>query len=882
MLKYFHELQQVLPIVEVAKNQMTHVPQTSKNLSARGNPLLSDLNTEFYERFLSQAFKEIVDTNLTLNFDKTNGEYRFLFSLCIRVARQRFLRVDCGKNISICYQKMQHRRLIMSEKTLSFTIKFEGREEKPIELKAYAFDEKGELIAAANVKRNQASLEISDEQATKTRIVLAPLPPEGIQGEKPSLDQIQLLQSYMPEWRFNPRLRHYDLTIPEKLWKLWKFCKCEVKGKVVKRIKMGSVTQEWPVYMARVHICEVDPIWLILKKLPPKEILQLRDDLIKEVGRPIPQPPEPPLLFADSLIDPTPENIAKTSMELPIQLREPIPKTMTRRVAVAKKLAISATTKSALSSASAETVRSALTANVDLIRPYLCEWRWLWPFFTRCDEVAIAITDKQGKFNANLWYLCAGDHPDLYFWVEYQLGGVWTTVYHPSRICHTYWNYPCGNEVTIPVTDPRVPWYSEPPPIPGKQVAVLTIGNQVSIMEIQRAPTGDSEGLTTLGQPFGGSLEPTVWFGEGVAASGITHYRWSYRRLTKADGSAVADVWHPVDYRVIRHYGEIYSDGTLVFKPFFLGPDPDIPSFPLFKLQPKNPPMTPGVVSASWAPQLNARENTASAFFLSHLLEGGDAKEAAGKYELKLELFRYNSAAHVVTRVNLQDESIPIKIPIGAAPFGVEVTPTTVTTRTVPHDAVHAPDMEDRVIREAGKVVAFRLVLHVDNNPCEAETYPIKVSGVPPVTWETVGECGFIRYTKSPPAPTPPKALLTFKANHPNGFARFVFTVAKGSTGFVNAACSPANPSVSWTTLPLVTASPVNGYVRNPATAVFSKEILVLNPANPANSLVGTCPEGTAAFAENLSVYPLATDGWDTLWYLSRYGTPMAFALQPK
>ncbi len=770
----------------------------------------------------------------------------------------------------------------MSEKALSFSIKYEGREEEPIQLRAYAFDEKGQLITAADVKQNQVALQISDEQAKRAQIVLAPPPPERVPGGKPNLDQVQRLQAHTADWNFNPRLRQYELTIPEKLWKLWRFCKCEVKGKVVKKIKVGAIIQEWPVYMAKVHICEVDPVWLILKKLPQKEILRLRDDLIKEVGRPIPQPPEPQLLFAEAMIDPTPENVAKASMELPMQLKMPVSKAATRNVTAAKSLAIPAETKPALSSSSAETVRSALTANVQLIRPYLCGWPWLWPFFTRCDEIMTVLTDKQGKFNANVWYLCDGDHPDLYFWVEYQLGGVWTSVYHPARICHTYWNYACGTEVTIPITDPRVPWYSEPPPIPGKQVAVFTIGNEVSMMEIQRAPALENEGLTTSGQPFGGSLEPTVWFGEGIAASGITHYRWSYRRLTTADGTVVADIWHPVDYRVIRHYGEIYADGTLVFKPFFLGPDPDIPGFPLFKLQPKNPPMNPGVVSASWAPQLNARENTASAFFQSHLLEGGDAKEAAGKYELKLELFRYNAPAHIITRVNLQDEGIPLKIPLGAAPFGVEATPTTVTTRMVPHDAVHPPDMEDRVIRESGKVVAFRLVLHVDNNPCEAEIYPIKVSGIPPVTWETVGECGFIRYTKSPPAPTPPKALLTFKANHPNGFARFVFTVAKGSTGYVNTACAPANPSVPWTTLPLVRTTPVNAYARNPATAVFSKEILVLNPANPANSLVGTCPEGTAAFAENLSVYPLATDGWDTLWYLSRYGTPVAFALQPK
>ena len=273
------------------------------------------------------------------------------------------------------------------------------------------------------------------------------------------------------------------------------------------------------------------------------------------------------------------------------------------------------------------------------------------------------MTDKQGQFNANVWYLCAGDHPDIYFWVEYQIGSAWTTVYHPPMICYTYWNYACGTEVVIPITDPRVPWYTDPIPVPGKQVAVLSIGHDISIKEIKRVTAGADEGLTEAGEPFGGSLEPTVWFGDGIAGSGITHYRWSYRRLTKADGTAVADIWHAVDHDVVRHYGEIWADGTLVFKPFTLGPDTDIPGAALFKLQPKNPPINAGVVSVAWAPQIDARENTASAFFLSHLLEGGNPKEAAGKYELKLELFRYNSVTHVVSRVNLTDEGILLKIP---------------------------------------------------------------------------------------------------------------------------------------------------------------------------------------------------------------------------
>ena len=762
----------------------------------------------------------------------------------------------------------------MSHNPIGFAVKFEEKPEKSIAITAYAFDEKGELIASAAVKRNQVQLELTDDQAKKARIVLAPSPPEGVVEEKPNFDKIQRRQAYTPKWVFNPRTRKYDLEpIPKILWKYWLWCKCIVRGKVVKKVALGTTTEEWPVYLSRVHICEVDPVWLILRRLPEREIFRIRDELIKEVGKPIPHPPEPPLRFDPSVIDPSPENIARVKMEMPYRLKTPVLKVTPQPLSTAEKLSIPTKTKAALSSRSAETVKQALAANIHLIRPYLCLWPWIWPFFLHCDEVAVVLTDKQGQFNANMWYLCAGDHPDIYFWVEYQIGSAWTTVYRPPMICHTYWNYACGTEIILPISDPRVPWYSEPSAIPGKQVAILTIGHDVSMAEIQRVTAGANEGLTTAGEPFGGSLEPTVWFGDGIAASGITHYRWSYRRLTDARGTPAVDVWHVIDYRVIRHYGEILADGTLVFKPFPIGPDPAVPGAALFKLQPKNPPLSFGAVSVAWAPQVDARENTASAFFLSYLLEGGNSEEAAGKYELKLELLRYNSTTHVIAKVNLTDEGVLLKVPTTEAPFGAGTVPT----RVVPHDVTATPDMEDRVIREGplNKIVAFRLVLHVDNNSCQAEIYPVKVTGATPGTWETVGTCGFIRYSlPATPASPPAQALISFKAAHPNNFARFVFTIVKGSTWYVNNACAPANPAVAWTSLPLVKDTPVNAFIRD-ATSVYSKQM-------PIPNLVGACPDGTAAFGENLSVYPLATDGWSTLWYLSRYGLPMAFALQPK
>src|SRR5262249_20910809 len=111
----------------------------------------------------------------------------------------------------------------------------------------------------------------------------------------------------------------------------------------------------------------------------------------------------------------------------------------------------------ALASQAVTSVRDALLANAHLIRPYLCWWDWLWPWFWRCDEVRVVETDDNGRFDVTIYHRC-DDEPDLYFWVEYFLAGAWTPVYQPWRVCATYWDFDCASEVTIRVTDPRVPY----------------------------------------------------------------------------------------------------------------------------------------------------------------------------------------------------------------------------------------------------------------------------------------------------------------------------------------------------------------------------------------------------------------------------------------
>ena len=739
---------------------------------------------------------------------------------------------------------------------IKFSVGFEGKPDKALNVSAYLFNHRGDLVASAPLKNGQVQLKIGDDEYPPMRLLFGPpIAARETREKAPGIETLERRGAYEPQWLFERKKVEYELApIPEFHWRRWWLCACRVRGRVVRPVTIHGETVDMAVCHARVHICEVDPLWFVIPRLPDAIIDRIRDGLLELVTPPfripIPLPDPPPFRFDPSVRELSPVNVARMQPGSAVALNpQPLPP---REAAAANPAMLAEAPQSrapvelpvelraSLLSPSTAVVRQTLLVHLEILRPFLCYWPWIWPYFYRCDEVAVVDTDTNGHFDVTIWFPCSGDRPDLYFWVEYFIGGAWTTVYHPPIRCHTWWNYTCGSDVTIRITDPRVPWCGDPNPLPGKQVAVLLIGNNVSMPEIQRASAGANEGLTTAGQPFGGSLEPHVWFGDGLISAGITHYRWRYRRLTGADGvTPQVGVWHTLDKDVVRHYGEILADSTLAFKPYPLGPDPAFAGQDLFKIRPINPPLNPGAVSSSWAPEVDARANTASGFFLSHLLEGGDAYSAAGNYELRLELVHADGSP-----VNLTDEAVLLKVPIGAGPFG----PVTVPTELVAHFPAQPGDMEDRVVRDgAGKIVAFRLVLRVDNNPCEASIYPVEVDGA------TANPCGFVQYGPGD------DVHVTYRAYHPNNFATFRFTIARGSSGVVESASGS------------VGASPVNGYVRN-AASVFSKNV-------PAAALLGACTK--AAFAENLHLDALATDGWHILEYLDVDAVPVAFALEP-
>lgn len=725
----------------------------------------------------------------------------------------------------------------------TLTLKIELEKPAEGELHAYAFDRSGRLIARAPVRGGAAALPLEERQARESRVFLAP----DSADKRPTLREMQRVNGYEIVLANGLRGRLTDrVRVPASVVERWPFCLCPVRGRVVRPVGPPGRSQDRPVCGARVHICEVDRWPLIIAQLPDRDVLRLRDDLLHAVLRNIPVPPRPgpdpdpiarirsPLRFpgADAAIGPQPQPnlgaLARESVDRAALNPQPLPPGIA--------LQLQGTPLAGLTASSVQQIRSALVLNIASLKYYLCLWPWWWWRF-HCDELDVVETDAFGRFEKLLVFRCNGDRPDLYFWVEYAIGGQWQTVYRPPIACWTHWNYECGSEVTLRIDDPRVPTCGGDPDLDGKSVMVLSIGREVGVQEVQH------NGLTTDGAPFGGKLEPRAWFSRSnLIAAGVTHYRWSYRRLTGPDGSTPAlGAWTILTRDVKRHYSVLGPDGLPAFPTTSLGPDADNK----FRIQPPDPP-APGL---DWE-TLDEREDLATAHFdtlaLPHGLPAGasaadKAAAAAGLYELKLELLRADN-----TVVDWTAAGIGLAIADRAAPFGdAEVDPQ--------------PAPAFNRLMSGGHLAGFRMVLRIDNNRCEAEILPVSGPGL-----DVDADCGFIEY--QPGA----VATVAFKARHPWGFGRFGFSTTRGNA-------TPVPQAGATGVVGAASAASTDGAFSEGPDFHYTKAIAVntLLTVNPAPG--GGC--ANAAFAEVLDVWATATDGYDTLGYHAHDAAAYALAV---
>lgn len=717
----------------------------------------------------------------------------------------------------------------------SFAITLEGAANtalpcKPEEVtfQAQLLSPAGNILQSTPVKEGNFSFNLPPEEFKGKRIVLTPFNPkhssdETTAGNALKVNSVRInptgesnaYQPVLPE-----TLMEYNQLspVPVSVWRYWCYCQCRVRGRVFN--KCGNTYS--PVYYAKVHICEVERIWRWLIRLPDPVILQIRDSILNPaVMRENPQIPPvgpgPVERSGDPMI--SPEKIQVIRDTLQSRMNVISGKAILNNEATLSTLSsgiLSQQSSAPLYSDSAGLVRKYLMENFRLFYPWWCYWVpifWWW-WYVCIDEIVV-YTNEEGWFDTSIFHNCFDDTPDLYFWVEYNINGLWATVYNPSIYCNTYWDYQCGSEADIYMNAEGIPCQVNPA-IPGKVVVVSTLGNNANVNRIQQS-IGANQGLApdilypynTHG-PFGGSIEPHVIFGEALISSGVIYYRWSFKLNSAPDST-----WAALTTSVYRHYFHINPDNSISFPAYPLGPVVNLKNNNLFQIQPSENPVT----HDPWA-ILDARADTASAYFQSNQLNNGNVGLSAGLYDLKLELF--DALGNLI---NLTDNGIGLLVPDPGlpAPFGN----ATVNTVTAPSD--------NRILDSNGKLVGFKLLIRVDNNPTYAKINETQVDG------NSAGPCGFLVYNDLGTSQT----IISYTASHPNGFAWYGFEIVKGSSGAVDTEGGMV-PTV------------------NPKVETI-----------PVKTLLGNCVQ--AAFAENLNVYATATDGWGRLGYDN--GDSMAFAL---
>lgn len=750
---------------------------------------------------------------------------------------------------------------------VSLPVVLQSKPAEELSLVAFAFDQKGQLVERVPVLKGKADFKKLDQPAREYRFLIAPLHEKTEHAD--SLPMLLDLKAYEPVLEFDAKGNISILPVPDDYIRFWPIRKCRVKGRLIKAFTIHGTTEDKPVCRARVHICEVDKIAWLLPKIPDFIIERIPEYILNpDLPIPLPEPwPDPvgpvinPQRF-NTAIKPVAGDRLFNPVSVPgVSLRkQKIGGTEIRSEESKLAASISPGIKAALSTNNIAAIRKTLLENITVLHPIFCKIPFLWPYFYRYDEIKTVYSDNFGRFDTEISYLVFGDKPDLYFWVEYLIDGVWTTVYRPGIACNTWWDYACGTELTIRLTDPRVPWRCGNI-LYGSTIWVKTIGESTNVSRIKQSNTTavtahghlyHEQGLTDVSldhspnrfggyrRPFGGGITIRVQFSFDLPSNGIKYYKWSARKIKNPDMTAAVGGWIPLANPVAKGYAYSYMVGAVIkpdgYASYPLGPVTVGATSQLFII----PPVEASTIATAGQlfPWWSTGQDTFCVNFDSNALTGD------GLYEVKMELFNKDG--------NL-----------------VAVEPT---VYQLPHPDTFTPIIDapggNLTLNAAGKAVAFKMLMRFDNNEAEGEIYKIKTDPENDGTYVDASPdcCGFVPYNSA--ADTNNQVRVSFRAFHPHNFADFVLSVIKGTCG---------------DTLASDTAMVIG------STAKYSRNFqsVFVHDYSP-KELLGECAlkivdgswvEGKAAFAELLHVQPLAVNG--TAQVFGNVNTAAAFALEP-
>jgi hypothetical protein len=706
-------------------------------------------------------------------------------------------------------------------RTVSVPVRIElegaGPDDKLDLLQAVVFDRLGQPAAATRLKVSrgkgvllaEGQFSAAPEQLASARVVVAPLPPGTGQDLPPDRETLERqFGGYTEPLQLNLRQPRLDLRLPRPYWEGWtRLCACWIRGRLVKRVQLtGGDVLELPICHARVTVCEVDRFSLLLEKLPLPDLYRLRDELLHLVERPIPIPlPEPDPWFAplatSQVLAYTPPRAALRAPVQPVALK--------------------------LSDTSPQALRADLVAQFELFRPWLCGLTWLEPWFVYTRQcLAPVMTDEMGRFSVLYVHDCADtDQPDLHIRAEQLIGGDWITIHNPPVRCHTIWNYPCGDELTVVVTDeraqpcvPDVP--VDPPAGVDRWVMPMAIGScWVRGTAGAAAPAGwvRPDGLLDHGgivdAPFGGTLGFRQQHSLNIPDANPGQpalYRWSWRRHP-------TDAWIHMTAPVSRTYVRDLPGPAVQFPSVQLGPRAD----DAYRFKPALFDVTdpewgistagdPGGTSYYWPVDNGIGDIYAARWTTPGSSDALAAPALAGSYQVRLEVL--DSARNVL---------LP-----GPATFQF-VVPSVWDGTTLDTRAASPSEIVDG---------GFVFTVHVDNSRCDAGIdAPLVVGGA------GVDDCGFLRYT---PGST---VRLAFDALHPAQRATFSLGVVRGALGVGAAGAGGEVGALS------------SGAYSGNGAGRFTHDFPVADLMGPLPGHPGSCDN--AAFAVSLRVWAKAHDG---------------------
>ena len=697
----------------------------------------------------------------------------------------------------------------------------EAREQKIPDLSVFVYDRNGKYLESASLKQSKglrAELSLKNVAiGDNVKVLLVPpldqvfenipqwwekMLPQSIE-KKNEIPYTNLINkgAYAMNYRLSESVLDLDMVLQPSDWFKWIFCKCEVKGRLIKRITLpdGS-TKDLGVCGACVLIYEVDKWPKLIFRLPDKYLFKFREEILKyiEIWPPPPILEELPEFVEE--VGPIPPPPPYKSMRL---MKNPEMNSNSGDRELFK-----AEIQPVLTAKSATQLRNALVEKSDALMSLACLWDWLHYYYKK-DLIKCACTDDQGRFSTTIWYQCAGDKPDLYFRAAQCIGGTLHWVYDPPVPCHTYWNYNCGQEVVLISKDPAAITCapSDPVIVPSgvnTWVMPFAIGG-ITINNIKSTGLTDYSGYTDA--PFGDRLGFRHGYSSNIPLTGANkpyYYRWRYK---KDDETTYRDFAPPVAKTVVRHY--IDKDLSTPFEPptfpaYVLGPK-SVNNMHLYEFKPHNPPQPAGH-KTEW-PIDSWFSDIYTGIIESDELPGG-ISSAHGLYNFKLEVYNHNG-----NKIAPGNSSFRFIVPDGFAPDGV-----TILSR-------HALSSE---IEDDG----YKFNVHIDNRKCVAVIEAPEIDGV------TAGDiCGFLRYD------TGDDVEIYYHALHPGKHATFSFYIRRAITVIF-----PASGEI---------AQFAAGVYIGDGNGNYKK-----NDFSPA-SLLGTCSE--AAFAEILRVYAKATNGWDRL-----------------